>query len=236
MLSIPITRYPIFKRVSARCAPIKPATPATKTVFSVLTSFLCEGWPARVGQCIQNNYASQERFVNEVELRYDSRMKKEPISNDGCLICERIWRIKQGKSPHFVAELETGYVVIGDHQFFRGYTLFLCKRHKRELHKLSPAFRQRHLWEMSQVAEAVYRAFHPKKLNYELLGNTDSHIHWHIFPRHSNDPLPRRTVWNIPKEVRQANAAKPSDGLLQQLRKSLKLHLSRVLKKSPTIH
>ena len=160
-------------------------------------------------------------------------MGRKLIFHDDCLICERIRRIKQGKSPYFVASLETGYVVIGDYQFFKGYTLFLCKRHKKELHELPPTFRKQHLWEMSLVAKAVYRAFHPAKLNYELLGNTDAHIHWHIFPRHSNDPLPRRTVWNIPKRVRQAEAARPSSELLQQLRASLQLHLSRMLKKSP---
>ena len=54
-----------------------------------------------------------------------------------CLICERIELIKQGKNPHFVKELETGYVVIGDGQYFKGYTLFLAKEHVTELHKWS---------------------------------------------------------------------------------------------------
>lgn len=44
-----------------------------------------------------------------------------------CLICERIEAIKQQENPYFVKELKTGYVVIGDHQHFKGYTLFLFK-------------------------------------------------------------------------------------------------------------
>ena len=32
-----------------------------------------------------------------------------------CLICERIQMIKDGNNPYFVCELETGYVVLGDH-------------------------------------------------------------------------------------------------------------------------
>ena len=44
-----------------------------------------------------------------------------------CLICERIKQIQQGQNPYFVKALKTGYVVIGDHQHFYGYTLFLCK-------------------------------------------------------------------------------------------------------------
>jgi len=57
-----------------------------------------------------------------------------------CLVCERIEMIKNGTNPYFVIELETGYVVLGDHQHFRGYTLLLCKEHVRELHFLSSQF------------------------------------------------------------------------------------------------
>ena len=53
-----------------------------------------------------------------------------------CLICERIELIKQGRNPHFVKEFETGYVVIGDGQYFKGYTLFLVKKHVTELHQM----------------------------------------------------------------------------------------------------
>jgi len=37
-----------------------------------------------------------------------------------CLICERIQMIKDGNNTYFVCELETGYVVLGDHQRFNG--------------------------------------------------------------------------------------------------------------------
>jgi diadenosine tetraphosphate (Ap4A) HIT family hydrolase len=148
-------------------------------------------------------------------------MEKKSVQNE-CLICSRIRIIEQNKNPYFVIELKKGYVVLGDYQFFKGYTLFLCKEHAKELHELSPVFRKQHLCEMSQVAEAVYRAFHPRKLNYELLGNTDEHIHWHIFPRHPNDPLPKRTVWNVKKEIRNADSARPSPTQLAQLKRLLK--------------
>ena len=38
-------------------------------------------------------------------------------------------RTRVGNNPFFVKELETGYVVIGDYQHFKGYTLFLYKTH-----------------------------------------------------------------------------------------------------------
>ena len=35
--------------------------------------------------------------------------------------------IRDGTNPYFVREPETGYAVIGDHQHFKGYTLFFAK-------------------------------------------------------------------------------------------------------------
>ena len=118
-------------------------------------------------------------------------------------------------------------MVIGDHQFFRGYTLLLCKEHKTELHELKPDFRKAFLWEMSEVAAAIYRAFHPEKLNYELLGNTDSHLHWHLFPRYKNDPEPKKPVWSIDKSICFAESAKPSSEKLENLKDTLRKQLHR---------
>ena len=112
-----------------------------------------------------------------------------------CEICHRIARFTPD-NPYFVAELETGYAVLADNQFYPGYTIFLAKRCVPELHDLPRAERSRFLEEMALVAEAAFRAFAPRKLNYELLGNSVSHLHWHIFPRYADDPNPAWPVWN----------------------------------------
>lgn len=145
-----------------------------------------------------------------------------------CLICDRIKSIQEDKNPHFIKELNTGYVVIGDHQFFRGYTLFLCKQHKKELHELELEFRKEFLWEMSEVASAVFKAFKPRKLNYELLGNTDDHMHWHIFPRNRNDPEAKRPIWVIEESIRCAKSAQPSEEELEVLKDTLRKYLKNI--------
>lgn len=121
-----------------------------------------------------------------------------------CLICNRIQQIKQGINPYFIAELETGFVVAGDHQFFRGYTLFLCKHHIQELHQLEKEFKLKFLEEMSLVAEAVFKVFQPAILNYEALGNTEHHLHWHLFPRYKDDPNPKGPIWQIDRSLRHS--------------------------------
>jgi len=138
-----------------------------------------------------------------------------------CLICQRIAAIKNGDNPSFVKELETGYVVIGDHQYYTGYTLFLCKRHVGELHELDPGFRAQFLQEMSDVAYAVYKTVQPHKLNYELLGNAYPHLHWHIFPRYNDDPHVNMPIWVVDKTIRTAPDTVPTPEQVHQLKTSL---------------
>jgi diadenosine tetraphosphate (Ap4A) HIT family hydrolase len=148
-----------------------------------------------------------------------------------CPICERISLIKKGKNPHFVKEMESGYLVLGDHQFYKGYSVLLCKNHVSELYQLDNDIRRKFLWEMSIVAEAVFRTFKPKKINYELLGNTDSHVHWHIFPRYHDDPLPGVPTWCLDKKIRKSDSALPSQEELDNLKEKLLRGLQLVMKK-----
>jgi len=144
---------------------------------------------------------------------------------NNCFICDRINQIKKGTNNYFVKELETGYVVLGDHQFYYGYTLFLSKIHATELHNLESEFKNKFLEEMASVAEAVFKAFKPEKLNYELLGNTDEHMHWHIFPRRRTDPLSHTGVWAVSKEIRKAPNTVPSEEKLVEMKKLLNQYL-----------
>lgn len=150
-----------------------------------------------------------------------------------CLICERINMIKEGNNPYFVKELKTGYVVIGDHQHFQGYTLFLCKEHRTELFHLDAETRQQYLNEMALVAEAVSNAFGAEKMNYELLGNGDTHLHWHLFPRKDGDldgfgNQGRGPVWWYPREKMYDDQARPTDAALAAMKEKLIIELNRL--------
>lgn len=147
----------------------------------------------------------------------------------GCLICERIGQIERGENPYFVCALSTGYVVLGDHQRFEGYTLFLCKRHVAELYQLPWGFRTRFLQEMSLVAEAVAAVYRPEKMNYELLGNGDTHLHWYLFPRVSGDTPQPGPVWWLPREEMWNDAYRPSREQLAERTRQLREEIERRL-------
>jgi len=138
--------------------------------------------------------------------------------------------IKQGSNPYFITELETGYAVIGDYQHFKGYSLFLLKEHVTELHFLSPKMKVKHLEEMSIVYEAVFNVFKPDKMNAELLGNGDPHIHWHLHPRYNADPLRRQPVWKLPKEIMFRDEVKPNFDELEKMVLSVRNEIARLTK------
>ena len=49
--------------------------------------------------------------------------------------------------------------------------------------------------EVLSVGRALERAFDPVKLNYNLLGNSVPHLHFHVIPRYADDPRPE---WPFP--------------------------------------
>ena len=122
-----------------------------------------------------------------------------------CGICAMIDRIKAGTFRDFVAELKSCYVILGDQQFYRGYCVLLAKLHATELY-LMPAESARLLSdEMRLVAEAIAAVVKPWKMNYECLGNSEPHVHWHLLPRNESESaeLRRGPIWLRPESERK---------------------------------
>jgi diadenosine tetraphosphate (Ap4A) HIT family hydrolase len=99
-----------------------------------------------------------------------------------------------------IAELELCCVTLNRDQFFPGYCFVFTKDHVTELFLLDRQDRQTVLEEVTIVAAALYNIFKPAKMNYELLGNMVPHMHWHVVPRFTADPLWPRPIWSEPHE------------------------------------
>lgn len=149
-----------------------------------------------------------------------------------CDICNTIEKSLKGENPYFVKELNTGVVVLGWNQHFYGYTLFLCKKHATELYELDDGFQTEYLREMVVVAKAVSKAFGADKMNYECLGNGDSHIHFHLFPRKSGDlgiygNNGKGPVWWFPKELMWSDDNIPDNNELEKMKTKLLIELNK---------
>jgi diadenosine tetraphosphate (Ap4A) HIT family hydrolase len=116
---------------------------------------------------------------------------------------DRIGSAIAGTNPTVLAKMAHSYAVIGDTQFLPGYCVLLADDPKVDrLTDLPKPARLAFLESMDALGEAVEnacRASDPafRRINFEILGNTDSYLHAHIFPRYeweaeSNIGLP---VW-----------------------------------------
>jgi diadenosine tetraphosphate (Ap4A) HIT family hydrolase len=119
-----------------------------------------------------------------------------------------------------IIELEHSFVTLNRDQYFPGYTLLFTRQHVTELFYLDRSVRCGLMEEVSRVAEALFAAFRPDKINYELLGNMVPHIHWHLVPRHASEPLWPRPIWS---ETHQELLLSPEEyeERIEQIRQAL---------------
>ncbi|MCH5315557.1 MAG: HIT family protein [Eubacterium sp.] len=151
-----------------------------------------------------------------------------------CDICNTIEKSLNGDNPYFVKEMKAGIVVLGWNQHFYGYTLFICKRHATELYELRDEFQAEYLKEMVIVAEAVSKAFGADKMNYECLGNGDTHLHFHLFPRKNGDlgeygNNGKGPVWWLPQDIMWSDDNIPSARELEKMKYILNSELDKLL-------
>ncbi|GHH42978.1 HIT family protein [Streptomyces candidus] len=121
---------------------------------------------------------------------------------------DRIGSALRGENPSVLRRLDAGFAVIGDVQFLPGYSVLLTDDPAVErLSDLPRARRSAFLSDMDRLGEAVERAcgrLDPafRRVNLEILGNTDGFLHAHVWPRFDWEPadVVRMPVWLYPRE------------------------------------
>ncbi|KUL64043.1 hypothetical protein [Streptomyces sp. NRRL S-1521] len=121
---------------------------------------------------------------------------------------DRIGSALRGENPTVMRRLRAGFAALGDVQFLPGYSVLLVDDPDvQRLSELPKAKRPTFLSDMDVLGEAVERAcrrFDPafRRVNLEILGNTDGFLHAHVWPRFEWEPpdLVRLPVWLYARE------------------------------------
>ncbi|MER7767004.1 diadenosine tetraphosphate hydrolase [Kitasatospora sp. NPDC096140] len=121
---------------------------------------------------------------------------------------DRIGSALRGENPTVLRRLTAGFAVIGDVQFLPGYSVLLADDPRVErLSDLPRDGRLAFLSDMDRLGEAVERASRRldpafRRVNLEILGNTDGFLHAHVWPRFDWEPagLVGRPVWLYPRD------------------------------------
>jgi diadenosine tetraphosphate (Ap4A) HIT family hydrolase len=141
----------------------------------------------------------------------------------------------RGENPKVMTRMRSGFAVIGDTQHLPGYSLLLTDDldvdHLTDL----PWSRRRHfLFDLSLIGEAVFavtREHGARRINYEVLGNSISHLHGHVHVRYEWEPADKigGPVWRYPKDVRNAPEHVYDDARHGGLRAAITAELTRVM-------
>ncbi|MER7844314.1 diadenosine tetraphosphate hydrolase [Kitasatospora sp. NPDC096077] len=121
---------------------------------------------------------------------------------------DRIGSALNGTNPTVLRRLDAGFAVIGDVQFLPGYSVLLVDEPGVErLSDLPRGRRTAFLADLDRLGEAVERACRRRdpgfrRVNLEILGNTDAFLHAHVWPRYEweGPEHVRRPVWLYPAE------------------------------------
>jgi diadenosine tetraphosphate (Ap4A) HIT family hydrolase len=113
------------------------------------------------------------------------------------LIHDRVAACRAGSYPKAVCRVQSGWVVMGDVQFLRGYCLVLPDPVVGHLNELDGDARKLLFYEASVVGDALLGLTGAVRINYEILGNLEPALHVHVFPRFDDEPAELRTrpVW-----------------------------------------
>jgi diadenosine tetraphosphate (Ap4A) HIT family hydrolase len=113
------------------------------------------------------------------------------------LIHRRVEAARQGNNPTVVCRMRSGWVVLGDVQFLRGYSLLLPDPVVPDLNTLSGNQRHQFLQDMAILGDVLLEVTGADRINYEILGNSEAALHAHVFPRYAIEPesLRQKPVW-----------------------------------------
>ena len=121
-------------------------------------------------------------------------------------IPERIAAARAGANPAVICRVPSGWAVLCDMQFLRGYTLLLANPLAASINVLDHPQRAEYLCDMALIGDALLEVTGAYRINYGILGNSDPFLHAHIVPRYMTEPEEFRLgpPWCYPKQSMDA--------------------------------
>ena len=122
------------------------------------------------------------------------------------VIHERVEAAEEGTNPKAICRMSSGWAVLGDSQYLKGYCLLLSNPTVPDLNALEGMARTRFLSDMAIIGDALLEVTGAIRINYEILGNLDPALHAHIFPRYVTESEAYRTAppMMYPAEVKDS--------------------------------
>ncbi len=102
-------------------------------------------------------------------------------------IHRRVAGLRAGTDPTCIARLASGWAVLGEQQFLRGYALLLPDPVVGTLNELHGIARAQVLADAALLGDAVLEVTGALRINYAIFGNLEPALHVHVVPRYANE-------------------------------------------------
>ena len=133
---------------------------------------------------------------------------------DSCTLCAVVHQSTQGAHRGYIATLAHSVVILNAGQGCLGWCVLVLKEHAEHAADLPRASEMEFFAEAALVGRAIRAAFPdsgagrvPPRINYANLGNVVTHTHWHVVPRHADDPEPKSLPWAWPADRQIGNVS-----------------------------
>jgi len=84
----------------------------------------------------------------------------------------------------YICDLRVSSLILFKEQSKPGRVIVAYKDHVSEIVNISEEERNLFFADVTQAANALHKAFHPKKVNYGAYGDTGCHLHFHLVPKY----------------------------------------------------
>jgi diadenosine tetraphosphate (Ap4A) HIT family hydrolase len=142
---------------------------------------------------------------------------------------ERVDAARAGTNPALICRVTSGWVVLCDMQFLRGYCILLADPVVPSLNDLKNDQRAAFLCDMALVGDALMEVTGAYRINYAIAGNSDPYLHAHIIPRYTTEPESMRKglPWSYPQTVIDATMFdfERDRGLILKLDQAIQMRL-----------
>jgi diadenosine tetraphosphate (Ap4A) HIT family hydrolase len=110
---------------------------------------------------------------------------------------------RTGTNPAVICRVPSGWVVMCDRQYLRGYLILLSDPVVASMNDFDSLKRAAYLADMTLVGDALLEATNACRITYCTLGNSDSYLHTHIVPRYTSEPEKLRLggPWSYSKKL-----------------------------------
>ena len=138
-------------------------------------------------------------------------------------IHRRVAALQSGSDSTFIARLSSGWAVLGEQQFLRGYARLLPDPVVGTVNELQGAARSDFLADMALLGDAVLAVTGALRINYAMFGNMEPALHAHVVPRYDHEPAALATAhpWQYDWQAAPRFDAQRDAPLLAALRAAL---------------